>query len=1035
MEKRSTVETTTPFLRGAARLWMMIAGIIAVLLFAGALALLKGKSITAFSGSGTGTSGDPFQITTCAQLQEMNNSLDASYRLMNDIDCTGVNFTPIGLSSDFTGNFDGDGWEITNLSLTVNTTATGLFANTVSASIYDVTLTNVQITKSSTSNGNIGALVGHMNSGTVTNCSASGDITQTFNDYYTESVGGLIGYADGGATISFSSAAVNINMLEGLYGAGGFIGETRGTVVIQESHASGSVQGGIDSYFNGGFVGWQVGNSEIYGSYATGNVHMGIGATGAQGDNYDHGGFVGGIGGNGSYLGTTRIEECYATGNVIIDGESNYNAGGFAGTVYDGGTVTRSYSTGSVTYTGGWGNDIGGFAGLTRNRYSGADPEISQSYASGTVTASSKDDVSGVGGFIGEHRHGTIADSYTRSAIIITAPEPTASDYANDIAGFAGEMSAATITNSYAANTMTINTPVGQLNNIGGFGGYNQGTGVVISSYWDTTTSGQSTSATGSGLATAAMNTESSFTGWDFSTIWDIQPYYNNGYPVFIFLIPTSTPTSTPTTTPTATSTPSGTGTTTGTPTSTTTTTGTSTPTATVSTSITVTGTPVPTGTPTLVVGPTLPPVTNTEGSENNGNEDNLATIEGCPQFVSFRVSSSVVEKGEQLTFSWETKNATRVIWSGFESNLAVTGEKTVVPNETFIIRLVADNGNCNARVEKQVSVVETVPWTNSTTIGASVLIVEAAVVQVLSLYGGVAGGALATSHAATVHGNMWLALAGILDRKRRKSYGVVYDSVTKMPIARAVVRLKDLKNNKVVDTIVTDAKGIMRLSTHPGDYAITVTHPQYSFPSTSVSGPTDGGYANVYTGSKISILSSTQNTAISIPLDPVKLTEAQKRKIKTRILIERFANYGSLGLLLGGLAYSGYASVIYPHLFNYLAVMLYILILSAKLYLLYRPHKTMGIVTDENGVPLDNVEFGLFDPEFKNLLYRTFTTEDGEYNFVVDKGNYYLKVMDSRYTILEKGQPVKAIFIEAESSAKDAISYLSGNVTLREGM
>jgi hypothetical protein len=56
----------------------------------------------AFSGSGSGTLADPYQITTCAQLQEMNESLRANYTLMNDINCdvapynTGNGFEPIG---------------------------------------------------------------------------------------------------------------------------------------------------------------------------------------------------------------------------------------------------------------------------------------------------------------------------------------------------------------------------------------------------------------------------------------------------------------------------------------------------------------------------------------------------------------------------------------------------------------------------------------------------------------------------------------------------------------------------------------------------------------------------------------------------------------------------------------------------------------------------------------------------------------------------------------------------------------------------
>ena len=36
--------------------------------------------VAAFSGSGAGTSGDPYQVTTCSQLHEMNASLTSGPR-------------------------------------------------------------------------------------------------------------------------------------------------------------------------------------------------------------------------------------------------------------------------------------------------------------------------------------------------------------------------------------------------------------------------------------------------------------------------------------------------------------------------------------------------------------------------------------------------------------------------------------------------------------------------------------------------------------------------------------------------------------------------------------------------------------------------------------------------------------------------------------------------------------------------------------------------------------------------------------------
>lgn len=50
--------------------------------------LLVASPCAAFTGSGAGSVGSPFQITNCSQLQEMSSDLSAYYVLANDIDCS-----------------------------------------------------------------------------------------------------------------------------------------------------------------------------------------------------------------------------------------------------------------------------------------------------------------------------------------------------------------------------------------------------------------------------------------------------------------------------------------------------------------------------------------------------------------------------------------------------------------------------------------------------------------------------------------------------------------------------------------------------------------------------------------------------------------------------------------------------------------------------------------------------------------------------------------------------------------------------------
>src|SRR3989344_3612890 len=79
--------------------------------FFGILILLVGvflisfiSFVSAFSGLGAGTAGDPYQITNCSQLNETRNALTASYVLTADI-----NFS--STSPNCTMFREGAGWE------------------------------------------------------------------------------------------------------------------------------------------------------------------------------------------------------------------------------------------------------------------------------------------------------------------------------------------------------------------------------------------------------------------------------------------------------------------------------------------------------------------------------------------------------------------------------------------------------------------------------------------------------------------------------------------------------------------------------------------------------------------------------------------------------------------------------------------------------------------------------------------------------------------------------------------------------------
>jgi hypothetical protein len=109
----------------------------------------------AFSGDGSGTSGDPYQISNCNELQEMKDDLSADYILVNDIDCaasntwnSGAGYIPAGTSgSRFTGSLDGQNYSITDLFIDRGSTDfIGLFAYTNRATIENVRMADIDFT-------------------------------------------------------------------------------------------------------------------------------------------------------------------------------------------------------------------------------------------------------------------------------------------------------------------------------------------------------------------------------------------------------------------------------------------------------------------------------------------------------------------------------------------------------------------------------------------------------------------------------------------------------------------------------------------------------------------------------------------------------------------------------------------------------------------------------------------------------------------------------------------------------------------------
>jgi len=173
-------------------------------------------------------------ITTCTELQNINNNLSENYVLANDLNCTefiSEGFTPIGDSSYFNGTFDGQGHTVSGIEVQhISSAYQGVFgALSATGIVKNVGFTNLNINGASYAGGVVG-----LNLGTVQNVYTSGTVTG-FGSYSA----GLVGFNNGTVMNSYSLATVDA--VGGLY-ASGLVALNSGA--ITNSYAFGVVNGG-----------------------------------------------------------------------------------------------------------------------------------------------------------------------------------------------------------------------------------------------------------------------------------------------------------------------------------------------------------------------------------------------------------------------------------------------------------------------------------------------------------------------------------------------------------------------------------------------------------------------------------------------------------------------------------------------------------------------------------------------------------------------------------------------------------------------
>ncbi len=262
---------------------------------------------------GEGTQSKPFTIANYTQLNDMWYYPESNYKLINDLDLSGISHEPIfDKINYFKGNFDGNGHTVKNLTVETESNCPSLFGVS-GGSISNLTIIDANIitadydTLNRNDNYYVGILAG-MVKGYVHDVNVRGKIVTNGFSYAGIAIGGLVGYANG--TVANCSCNVQLD-IKNIYSKslnlpfvfGGMIGVCD-SAFVRDCQAEGQIK--ITECY------WTESGS-------TGDINKSAEIVA--------GGLIG-------YYFTARQADAYIRNcrtDVEIYGDNNYNAGGFVG--------------------------------------------------------------------------------------------------------------------------------------------------------------------------------------------------------------------------------------------------------------------------------------------------------------------------------------------------------------------------------------------------------------------------------------------------------------------------------------------------------------------------------------------------------------------------------------------------------------------------------------------------------------------------------------------------------------------------------
>jgi hypothetical protein len=230
-----------------------------------------------------------------------------------------------------------------------------------------------------------------------------------------------------------------------------------------------------------------------------------------------------------------------------------------------------------------------------------------------------------------------------------------------------------------------------------------------------------------------------------------------------------------------------------------------------------------------------------------------------------------------------------------------------------------------------------------------------------------------------------------LLFPKKRKGWGVVYNSLSKIPVDLAIVRLFEKTTGRLVQTRVTDREGRYAFLLQPGNYYIKVVKPNFSFPTYYIKDKKeDLKYLDIYHGEEVLVTEKNALITPNIPIDPVEVEKAMPDR---KIIFTYFGRKLQNLIAITGIILTTGSVLISPKLW-----LLGILLAHCLLYGIFRRlakpsrPKSWGIVYEkQTHAPVGRAIARIFEIEYNKLLETQVTDSRGRYSFLVGNNIYYV--------------------------------------------